>query len=267
MFMAFYAEDTLMPLYLGKPQGKTVLFTPHPNLVNPHPQPVPEIPAVIPPAPDEAALKVRDGLALWLRADAVPSITQSGDLLLYLPDASKSRNDIRNKYPSARPRYVATGINGKPSIRFDGVEDFLYLESLAANPTFASIYVVWARVDFGGNPNQPDGMNFQRLYSSGALGTDYEKGGAYANVFDPNDGTNVMRIPGKYWAPLVPAQLHKNISKAPLDLRHFFVGRLNTSQQQFFSGDIAEFLVFTRTLSAQEQADVELYLKNKYSLK
>lgn len=265
MFMAFYAEDTIMPWYLGKPGGKTMIFTPTPKIIEPHPQPIPAAPAVIPAAPEDPGLTVRDGLVFWLRGDAVPSFHKNGDLVLYMPDASKARNDMRNIYPIARPRYVTTAINNKPALRFNGLDTFIFFDHFALQPTPVSIYVVWARSEYGGQyPGQPDGMSYQRLYSSSAAGTDYEHGGVYSNVYEQSQG--VPMVPNKLWAPLMPPQLHKNISAAPLDLRNFWIGRLNTAATQFFSGDIAEFLVYTRALTPQEQAAVERYLKTKYSL-
>ena len=55
------------------------------------------------------------------------------------------------------------------------------------------------------------------------------------------------------------------IDKA-MDLRNFYLGRLNASPEQFYRGDLAEILVYTRVLSPKEQQSVETYLKTKYGL-
>jgi hypothetical protein len=271
VWVAFYAEDTLMPMYLGKPLGKTVMYTPRPVVVEPKPQRSALVPATLPAAPDEPAMQVREGLVLWMRGDAVPANVQNGELLIAMPDASKARNDLKQPIPIARPRYVASSINNKPALRFDGVEDFLFVDNgLAGGENAppapgATIYAVWGRLDYGGSQQQPDGQTYQRLYSSGAMGTDYEKGGVYCNVHDPKDA--VMLAPEKYYAPLTPPKLEKAVFTTPVDLRRFFIGRLNSGPVQFFSGDLAEMLVFRRVLTAQEQQQVETYLKTKYALK
>lgn len=273
---AFYAEAYIFPWIKGKPEnyGKTMMVTPHPIIAEPNPkatESIEELAKVVLPAPaDDPGLTVRDGLQLWLRADATPSNIKEGDLIPILPDASKNRLDARQIYPVARPRYGQTGMNGKPALFFDGKDSFYYYENqLGISPV--SIYAVWSRPQLGGAP-------FQRLYSSGGWGTDYENAaktppgqpaynGAYANVFEPN-GTEPHRdANGQPIAMPQEPTLHKQISATPLDLRRFMIGRLNHGPIQFFSGAMSELILFNRALSPQEQASVESYLKKKYSLK
>mgnify|MGYP005851554219 CR=1 FL=1 len=119
---------------------------------------------------------------------------------------------------------------------------------------------------------------FQRLYSSGAFGVDYENArsappgqpqvnGIYFS--DPKgDGTDVRDANGQPMAPPQTPVLHKNVSPQPVDLRRFMIGRLNQGQAgvQAFFGQIGEFLLFNRALSVEEQKQVEAYLNKKYSL-
>jgi hypothetical protein len=273
---AFYAEAYIFPWIKGKPEryGKTVLATPHPVIAEPNPkatESVEEIMKVALPAPkDDPGLTVREGLSLWLRADAAPADVKHGDLVAILPDASKNRRDARQVYPVARPRLSQDGINGKPSLHFDGKDSFFYYEN-EFGISAVSIYAVWSRPQLGGMP-------FQRLYSSGGWGTDYENAaktpqgqpaynGAYANVFEPNGTEANKDASGQPLGVIVEPTLHKQISATPLDLRRFMIGRLNHGPIQHFSGELAEFVMFNRALSPQEQASVEAYLKKKYSLK
>ncbi len=276
MLSAFYAEAYIFPWLKGKPEryGKTVLATPFPVVAEPNPKPtesIEELTKIVLPAPkDDAGLTVREGLTLWLRADAAPENVGEGDLIPVLPDASKNRHDARQIFPVARPRLAKVGMNGKPALYFDGKESFYYYENIfGISPV--SIYAVWSRPSLGGTP-------YQRLYSSGGWGTDYENAaktppgqpaynGAYANVFEP-DGTEANKdANGQPLALPTPPTLHKQISATPLDLRRFMIGRLNHGPIQHFSGQMAEFVMFNRALSPAEQASVEGYLKKKYSLK
>jgi hypothetical protein len=272
---AFYAEAYIYPWIKGKPEryGKTVLATPHPVIAEPNPkatESIDELTKVVLPAPkDDAGLTVREGLTLWLRGDAAPEGVKHGDLVAILPDASKSRRDARQIYPIARPRLSIDGINGKSSLHFDGKDSFYYYENeFGISPV--SIYAVWSRPQMGGSP-------FQRLYSSGGWAADYENGakapagqpafnGAYANVFEPT-GAEPRDPNGQPMAPIAEPTLHKQISATPLDLRRFIIGRLNQGPIQHFSGELAEFVMFNRAISPAEQANVEAYLKKKYSLK
>jgi hypothetical protein len=274
----FYAEAYINPWLKGKPDryGQTVLRTPHPVVVEPNPQPTAPLEEVLNikvPAPaDDRNLTVRNGLVLWLRADAVPEGIKHGDLVAILPDASPQRNDARQIYPASRPRYAQGELNGKDALYFDGKESYYYYEDVfGVSP--ATVYAVWARKEYGGQA-------FQRLYSSGAFGVDYENAksappgqpqvnGIYFSAFDPKgDGTDIRDAAGQVMAPPQTPILHKNVSPQPVDLRRFMIGRLNQGQagMQAFMGHIAEFLLFNRALSEDEQKQVETYLNKKYNL-
>lgn len=276
IFGGFYAEAYINPWLKGKPEryGQTVLKTPYPVIVEQNPQPTSSLDEIakikVPAPPDDPNLKVREGLVLWLRADAVPQGTKHADLVAILPDASPLRNDARQMYPVSRPRYSQGEINGKDALHFDGKDSFYYYENnFGVSP--ATVYAVWKRKEYGGS-------SFQRLYSSGAFGTDYENAkaapagqpaynGIYFSAYDPKgDGSDVPDPNGQLMAPPTEPKLHKNISVQPVDLRRFMVGRLNHGPVQFFSGQIGEILLFNRALSADEQKQVENYLTTKYQL-
>lgn len=276
IFGGFYAEAYINPWLKGKPEryGQTVLQTPHAVIVEPNPQPTASLDEIakinVPAPPDDPNLKVRTGLVLWLRADAVPQGVKHGDLVAVLPDASPLRNDARQMYPVSRPRYSQNEINGKDALHFDGKDSFYYYETnFGISP--ASVYAVWKRKEYGGQA-------FQRLYSSGGFGTDYENAkasppgqpaysGIFFSAFDPKgDGTDIPDAAGQPLAPVIDPVLHKNISEQPVDLRRFMIGRLNHGPVQFFSGQLGEILLYNRALSADEQKQVESYLRTKYKL-
>lgn len=276
VFGGFYAEAYINPWLKGKPEryGQTVLQTPKVVIAMENPQPTSALEEILkapvaPPA-DDPNLKVRDGLILWLRADAVPAGVKHSDLVAILPDASPQRNHARQMYPISRPRYSQGEINGKDALHFDGKDSFYYYENnFGISP--ATVYAVWKRKEYGGQP-------FQRLYSSGGFGTDYENAksmppgqpavnGIYFSAFDPkNDGTDIIDATQQPVAPNIEATLHKNISTQPVDLRRFMIGRLNHGPVQFFSGQLGEILLFNRALNAEEQKQVESYLTAKYKL-
>jgi hypothetical protein len=290
LFITFYAEDTIMPWYLGKPPGRTVQTTPLPVIVEPKPQPLPPVPVSMAAPPDEPAMPVRANLALWLRADAMPASVKNGDLIIAVPDASPLRNDAKQQFPIHRPRFIQNAIAGKPAMRFDGYNSFFYFEDGLAKGkldkgsaapvivdekgnnlpsdgfTRATVFAVWSRPTFCESRQYPDGSSYQRLYSSGALGPDYTRGGMYAIVHDPKVNEPVMLEPNKYYAPITPPRLSKAVFETPVDVRNFWIGRQNTGAEHYFTGDLAEILVFTRVLSKDEQEQVERYLRQKYAL-
>jgi hypothetical protein len=275
VFGALYGEGYIVPWIKGKPEemGKTVLQTPYPKIAEPNPKAgntIDELNSVVLPAPkDDPALTVRSGLMLWLRGESVPAGTNSGDLVPIVPDGTNLRNDARQIYPVGRPRYAKAGLNGKDALYFDGKDSFFYYENnFGISPV--TIYAVWSRPQDGG-------AAFQRLYSSGAFAEDYQNAksapagqpalnGAYFNAFEPKGGESVDAS-GQPMGPIAEPQLHTFVSAAPLDLRRFMIGRLNQGPVQFFSGNIAEFMLFNRPLAPEEQKKVESYLRTKYVLK
>lgn len=278
IFAGFYAEAYVNPWVKGKPEryGETVLKTPYPKIVEPNPQPSGDLEKILtmklPAPPDDPNLKVRQGLILWLRGDAVPQGTKVGDLIPILPDASPLRNDARQVYPISRPRYAQGDINGVDALHFDAKDSFYYFENnFGISP--ASVFAVWQRKEYGGS-----GAVFQRLYSSGGYGTDYENAkscppgqpaynGIYFSAFDPKgDGTDIIDANGQALGPQTAPTFHKNISTEPVDLRRFTIGRLNSGPVQYFSGQMGEILLYNRALSPEEQKQVETYLKTKYKL-
>lgn len=63
-------------------------------------------------------------VAFWLRADAISSIP-SGMTVDTWPDSGPLGNDFRQNSPTAQPVFVRDALNGLPSIKFDGTDDYM----------------------------------------------------------------------------------------------------------------------------------------------
>src|SRR4029078_1721511 len=80
------------------------------------------------PVNDLPPLPVRKNLALWLAADrmittdAASGVESWGDLLC---DPSQTFQVALQLDPNLRPHLVPDAINGRPAVRFDGVDDYL----------------------------------------------------------------------------------------------------------------------------------------------
>lgn len=201
----------------------------------------------LPSAPDDKNLTVRSELACWLRADALSNITDGTQVVMLL-DGSGKKVHARQNNPANAPTYVSQGIGGKPTLRFDGADDFLFVGNITQKETPATVYVVWDKPQAGGQP-------FQRILSSSGKGLDYQTGGIAFVVPTAENGTQKSNG---------PTITRFNLAK--VDLQFFTLGRLNAQQVQFLAGDIAEVLVYTKALSAEEQAKVDEYLTKKYGI-
>lgn len=195
---------------------------------------------------DDKALSVREGLLFWLKADALTDAKDSSSVAV-IPDAAGRNNHAKQPVTGSQPLYIAGALNGKPALRFDGTDDHFFLGSLGGDSVATTIFMVWAKPLAGGGP-------YQRVYSSSGTDIDYLSHGAVFIPQTSNEGVGAA-----------PAQISID-AKSVTDLRNFYIGRLNASPEQFFFGDLAELIVYSRTLSDQEQQSVKTYLQQKYRL-
>lgn len=198
-------------------------------------------------SPADSSLTVRKDLVLWLRADALLSL-KNNDPVSLVPDGSGKNHNAKQPAAAAQPIFIADGINGKPVLRFDGKGNNFFMGNLAGDAE-VSIFTVWAKPTVGG-------AAYQRIYSSGSRGIDYQSNGLCMICPSEKFGTEKS-------AP----QITHDVPEKKTDLRNFWIGRLNASAIQYFYGDLAEILVYTKKLSPKDEAAVIEYLSKKYSIK
>ena len=69
-------------------------------------------------------------LALWLDSDDVSTITLNGSTVSQWRDKSGNGRHASQADSANQPTYSATGLNGKPVLTFDGVNDFLSFQGV-----------------------------------------------------------------------------------------------------------------------------------------
>src|SRR6185369_7700007 len=120
-------------------------------------------------------LTVTNGLQLWLKADA--GVTATAGKVTAWQDQSGKGNNATQATADLSPLLVPNAINGKPVLRFDGVDDFLEVPdsdslSIAGDITtffvikiddFATYRAVWAKTKV----NQPGPNDWYTLPDSG----------------------------------------------------------------------------------------------------
>ena len=206
------------------------------------------IPAVIT-APEVAMqeMPVRDGLQTWFRAeDAV--VGEKGGVT-YVPDLSGNEHHAVQGRRRWQPTVKPNAINGKPVLSFDGADDYMELGSFG-DSTLVTVVCVWQKTKEGGDP-------FQRVYSSGSQGMDYQSKGVYYIPKTDNNGVGAS-----------PMQITMKRPRKAKDASNFILGRLNVKSEppQHFFGDIAEMMIFNRRISNEERDAIRTYLTNKYNL-
>jgi hypothetical protein len=80
---------------------------------------------VSPPPPLWTPTALGSALALWLDADDAATITLNGSTVSQCNDKSGNNRHAFQATAANQPTYTPSGLNGKPVITFDGVNDFL----------------------------------------------------------------------------------------------------------------------------------------------
>ena len=225
---------------------------------------------------DDFADFTRSGLSLWLRADLGVSSTSSS--VTAWKDLSGSGNDGAQATAGSQPTIQTNQINGYPVLRFDGTNDYISVpDATNLKPSNLTAFVVAKRS--GGNSS---GAYFAK--TSGNF----------------NDGYGMIRFAGGTSAGLYLTAT-ANSASIPQATGTFAIlnGRFTGQQAQFvinggtaavtgysgtitqttqpltiggrstnnpLGGDIAEIIMFSRSLSDSEQRAVNRYLYNRYQI-
>ncbi|MFA6175236.1 MAG: RHS repeat-associated core domain-containing protein [Phycisphaerae bacterium] len=218
-----------------------------------------------------------DSLNLWLRADMDVS-QNAGKVSLWL-DESDNGNDAKQVLTSSQPDWVDNQLNGKPVLRFDGSNDFMSVaDTFGLKPLKLSVYVVGRYQNSSGTPfflvksnnYLTDGYG---LYSSaGQTALFVNNSSLQSNVIATSLALNTWAvISGCYdlqqlsiginGRPSVDKYLSTQIFHNPASLD--VGGRQGTG---LLNGDIAEILIFNRSLTAFEQMQLHAYFYQKYGV-
>ncbi len=232
-------------------------------------------------------------LQLWLRADAAVTTDGANGVSVW-GDQSGKGAALRNATQataSSRPLRVANGLNGLPVLRFDGANDYLTEPVPLSGPM--SVFIVYQPDIAPGTSGSLATLKGQTGlfsewavtngiggYTSNGFLHDYvNPGGDGASVglnqpYDANPhvfsvtyngGTNSN--PASYTGArdgvgtVVPSG---NFGRLPNDIGA--IGGRPVQGIAFFTGDIAEFIVYNTVLDAAQRQGIGAYLAQKYAI-
>jgi hypothetical protein len=224
-------------------------------------------------------------LKLWLRADA--GVTSSGALVSQWSDQSGTGTNAAQATATRQPTLIANAINGLPALGFDGVDDFMTFNLPMTGFPGATIFLVGASTSatqdgtWHGATNSAIFWNensdwstifltpFQRhvKYQFGtgwpnnlstytrpvSLGTTFS-----VNTAIKNGANEALYVNGSL--------VFSAGGKGPALMNSRPTGNLGRgyNDNTYFSGRIAEVLVYTRALTDSERQSVEAYLLARY---
>ncbi len=230
------------------------------------------------------------GLQLWLKADSMgkgppdAGITGAGSQVAIWPDQSRSEHHLRQPRVEARPSWVPDGLNGQPTIRFDGKEDYLRLDYTPdLNPESLTLFAI---------AKKRGGSGFQTILLSRS--TEFSGYNLYAN---PDNRWSLWGGIGSLWKQLrskrgialnrpylltgaysrYRAAFHINGQRADIESfpirrnrsRPLYLGagaKRSGEPALFFNGDISEVIVYDHRLQQRSRRRIERYMARKYGI-
>lgn len=239
------------------------------------------------------------GLQLWLDAstvntnDATQARTSGSDVFIQQwNDQSGQAQNATQGNTDKHPRYIANppGLNGHPTLRFDGINDELVIPSVLAENEFTLLVVARANNSHEIDPESNTGtrgVSGQRYLfgarhgGSTAAGMGVSMGTNGVSVYEHGAGympaTAVSDVPLPGYAAIsinytnrTPA-LHTQGSLASAGIISArdpvrAPDQIGNGAYGAFDGDIAEILLYDRSLNEAERVGLEQYLSAKYDL-
>lgn len=233
---------------------------------------------------------ITDGLQVHLDASTITGVADGAEFGSWNDQSGNGRH--ATAAGAAQPSYVAAGIGGLPAVRFDGTNDGLGSVFVGNTfiPTGNSFFIIFRSTQTtqgtfislnpsGSGVNQ--GFAFiNRFDSAGSLLATFDTAsGNNNNTQDLSSGSNngaghLFTAVGGGGAS-TPVTLRADgglftntFTETPqlTAVDAYSVGVLNDLATTRFSGDIAEILVYNRTLTPAEIAQNESTLLAKYSI-
>lgn len=216
---------------------------------------------------------------LWLDASQITGLND-GDSITTWSDESGNSNDATQSTAANKPTYQTNEVNSKPAVRFDGSNDDFVLD----NQLFTSDDFTIFTVIKGGSQNNKGIITQWASGSSGRMGLTvsdlsdnklnlfHVTGSAYNGysnsvVFNSTwtiTATTCSNGTISHWINSSSDGSTSTTSFAPA-ATSTYIGSYGPVGGAWFSGDIAELIVYNKVLTSDERENVENYLNNKYS--
>jgi Glycosyl hydrolases family 16 len=188
------------------------------------------------------------GLAVWLDAsDRSSLVVDTNGNISKWSDKSGNGRDATNG--ASGPAIVTAGLANRDVVRFSGRDELILSGSVRSKPGALTVFMVSRRLT-----NQVSGVKWQRLVSSSDGVSNDDNHPPNVCFLAQSDGT-----PAPYSAR---AEVQEFSDVLP---QKMVIGRAVRGPIEFFSGDIAEILIYDRSfLSDDESSAILKYLCDKW---
>ncbi len=196
---------------------------------------------------------------------------------------STTKNNAAQETSNNKPKYYENIFNNAlPAIRFDGTSDFMTFDGTILVGSNYTIFVVEQRRDndnesylFGGTDSTPAanlhiGYRDTGTITQAHFGSDLNYNIAAYSAPIPRIHSFMFSASAgkKYWmnGGTTPEASNSSQTTALISYAGAALGGYR-SNGNYYNGDIAEIIVFTRALKTEERQSVEDYLSKKYAIK
>jgi hypothetical protein len=223
----------------------------------------------------------------WFDAADREAITSSGGLVSNVRNKANVQNPFVQATGGNQPTTGSSTMAGKNVLTFDGTSDYLSCNALAAfftgNDTSVSAFAVYNSGSLSGSPT---------IFSAGNSGNNtnlfaHDNGGSNSfRVFKRDDLSVLDQVVTTVASVSSPVMMSMSCAGTTIKARKngalfangafnvgvttlnaFAIGARPTSTiTSFFTGDIAEIIIYSRALSDTEVASIEDYLGNKWGI-
>ena len=221
---------------------------------------------------------------LWL--DANSGITQSGGLVSEWNDRSGNSNHalLPGSIPTAKPAFVASSVNGYPSLDFDGTDDQLWVTDNASLDLTQWHFFIVVTADLQKDYNawmvkgDDSDENWEMLsYSDGNIHTPtkYTDG---TRTFPSSAGgqvtTTTFDVIEYSYSTVVGRDVYKNAANIITDNENktpkvnnfpLYIANERSTAGRCVNGDIAEVVAYNALLNSAQRIIVNNYLAAKYN--
>ncbi len=219
-------------------------------------------------------------LKLWLKADAGTNTTTDGAAVSNWADQSGNGNNATQSTTANQPTYVASALNGKPAIHFNGGED-LNLPTASTLGILNSDYEMFIVARTNSSSASPNFLissaNIEQfeMHLNGAAGArfiptsatyiDEGSAGQYADnnphIFNAQASSTegLIRVDGVNGSDTLTNVQSSSDGALALGVRISGPG-------YYLTGDIAEVIIYNKVLTTSDRILVESYLASKYGI-
>jgi hypothetical protein len=218
-----------------------------------------------------------NGLSLWLRADH--GVVQKDGLVQQWLDQSGQHMDAIGSATNVQPKFVANGLNGLPTLDFDGVDDFLTLpDGFADFSQGLAIFIVTKATDgtcaslfetSNGSEIQDVSLGlYQSVWQYEVANEDVAGGVIDPPSARPQVMAAVQRTTGVVDLREEGNLLNQGQFMAPdVALRKAnFIAHTLYASCGYFQGQISEVAVYDRAVTDKEVLAIETYLEDHWLL-